>query len=539
MSANGRGGMRPQSRSPPFLLIGLLVALVILAANYWSLSSNNASLSNEVSELQDQIRLLSTKNINSEKRNSKTMSENQELKLSAAQRDEDVKKRVKEVENLQAEFTKKQEEVSNLNQERDKCQSDLKACQSNSDGIQKELELLKDEDIAPGVGIFKIISNDKANVEMISACGKLKQELLSQIEKFVGLQVLKTLHSNGVDVMEYKDKVQNLPDKVDNQVVPVQQSSQQGQNAVVQQLTNGGTVINPQGQAGAPVGGIPAVPVGTGAPAQGAGGLGQAQGAGAMGQAQGAGTSAPAQGVVTGAPVQGAQGVVNPAEQNKAPVNQSAPGTKEGDDKKEESQLAGEKEKKEGEGKEESQPSIPIVSGSQQGANKTTGYNISRNIGFPANQIHPPNIEEMQKIMKNAVKDTIKESLNKLPGSQDKEIDQTKKDEKNDLGKVDGGKVEGKTEGSQGIKADDKDGTIITEQVQVADTVKNEKEAEAGANRDGDNQQDNYDEDEVEKDGTNNKNPLTNDKEGDKHFEEDPDKVDSLDRMRDQMENGI
>jgi len=68
MAANGRGAMRPQSRSPPFLVIGLLVALVILGANYWSLSSNNNSLGQEVAELQDQVRQLSAKRISAEKK---------------------------------------------------------------------------------------------------------------------------------------------------------------------------------------------------------------------------------------------------------------------------------------------------------------------------------------------------------------------------------------------------------------------------------------------------------------------------------------
>ena len=65
MSGNGRGAQRPQSR-PPFLVIGLLVALGILGFNYWNLSSANVTLSATNIDLQDQIRILTSKRLNEE-----------------------------------------------------------------------------------------------------------------------------------------------------------------------------------------------------------------------------------------------------------------------------------------------------------------------------------------------------------------------------------------------------------------------------------------------------------------------------------------
>ena len=65
MSGNGRGPQRPQSR-PPFLVIGLLVALSILGFNYWNLSSANGTLSATNIDLQDQIRILTSKKLNEE-----------------------------------------------------------------------------------------------------------------------------------------------------------------------------------------------------------------------------------------------------------------------------------------------------------------------------------------------------------------------------------------------------------------------------------------------------------------------------------------
>ena len=60
--------MRPTSRSPPFLVIGLLVAMCILAFNYWNLSSKNGDLSRQLETLQVDFRTVSDKHLTVEKR---------------------------------------------------------------------------------------------------------------------------------------------------------------------------------------------------------------------------------------------------------------------------------------------------------------------------------------------------------------------------------------------------------------------------------------------------------------------------------------
>lgn len=91
MSANGRGTMRPQSRSPPFLITGLVVALVILGANYWNMSSNNASLSAEVADLQDQIRILASKKNNYERKSDNAMLRIRDIEKNVNSKDKEVK----------------------------------------------------------------------------------------------------------------------------------------------------------------------------------------------------------------------------------------------------------------------------------------------------------------------------------------------------------------------------------------------------------------------------------------------------------------
>ena len=51
MTAATRGTMRPNGRSPPFLAIGLFIALCVMAFNYWNLSSKNAEQAQEITIL--------------------------------------------------------------------------------------------------------------------------------------------------------------------------------------------------------------------------------------------------------------------------------------------------------------------------------------------------------------------------------------------------------------------------------------------------------------------------------------------------------
>ena len=71
MAANGRGMMRPNAggRSPPFVVIGLVVVSVILGFNYWRLSSRNTELNDQLLDLQDKLRITTLKKLSVEKRN--------------------------------------------------------------------------------------------------------------------------------------------------------------------------------------------------------------------------------------------------------------------------------------------------------------------------------------------------------------------------------------------------------------------------------------------------------------------------------------
>ncbi|ESP05669.1 hypothetical protein LOTGIDRAFT_228149 [Lottia gigantea] len=67
-SSNGRGALRPSGRSPPFLLIGLSVALCIIGFNYWSVSSRNSELLTQITILKREVTNQATMKITAEKR---------------------------------------------------------------------------------------------------------------------------------------------------------------------------------------------------------------------------------------------------------------------------------------------------------------------------------------------------------------------------------------------------------------------------------------------------------------------------------------
>lgn len=67
-SANRRGG-----RLPSFVFIGLLVVIVILSFNYWSVSDKHGRLLDELSEVQTQVKRTDAARSRLEKRNSELM----------------------------------------------------------------------------------------------------------------------------------------------------------------------------------------------------------------------------------------------------------------------------------------------------------------------------------------------------------------------------------------------------------------------------------------------------------------------------------
>ena len=126
MAANGRGYMRPNSagRTPPFLIIGLLVVISILAFNYWSLSSKNNALTREIDEAEMKYRSVQVRKLDVEKRNaelSTLLDEAKKYKQAAQEKD----MKLREAEQKETELNAK---IDNLAGEAEVLKNDLNTC---------------------------------------------------------------------------------------------------------------------------------------------------------------------------------------------------------------------------------------------------------------------------------------------------------------------------------------------------------------------------------------------------------------------------
>ncbi|XP_042878892.1 WEB family protein At4g27595, chloroplastic-like isoform X17 [Penaeus japonicus] len=85
---------RGTGRTPPFILVGLVLVVLILAFNYWTLSSQNADLQQEIEKIQAEVKISAVKQEQSEKKNAalgETVHEMEELsgKLKQKLKEED------------------------------------------------------------------------------------------------------------------------------------------------------------------------------------------------------------------------------------------------------------------------------------------------------------------------------------------------------------------------------------------------------------------------------------------------------------------
>ncbi|KAK7116760.1 hypothetical protein V1264_002382 [Littorina saxatilis] len=145
MSGNGRGNMRPTSRSPPFLVVGLLVAMCILAFNYWNVSSKNGELTRQMESLQVDFRAVSDKHLTVEKRAAELASQLSDLQTKGNQlqnglsvKNDEVSKLSSDVENLKSQLQKSTESLQ-------QAQSEAQQAQQEKSSVNAELEKVKAE----------------------------------------------------------------------------------------------------------------------------------------------------------------------------------------------------------------------------------------------------------------------------------------------------------------------------------------------------------------------------------------------------------
>ena len=129
MAANSRGGLHPSrhsSRTPPFILVGLLVVIAILGFNYWTTSAANR-------ELDETLKTLNAKYTST---NNKLSSQGLELK---SVRDENAKHRAR-VEDLESDLGLKTNEHGEIKIQLEESQQSIQKLHQEYADLRQEIE---------------------------------------------------------------------------------------------------------------------------------------------------------------------------------------------------------------------------------------------------------------------------------------------------------------------------------------------------------------------------------------------------------------
>ncbi|XP_066976127.1 protein GOLM2-like isoform X8 [Macrobrachium rosenbergii] len=215
---------RGTGRTPPYILVGLVLVIVILGFNYWTLSSQNADLSQELEKLQSEIKISAMKQEQSEKKNSalqETVHEMDGLSNRLKKEIQDDKDALKassiEVQKLKYEITtlknkvaKMQEQISSLNQQAEDCEVDLSKAKETNTHLTQE----RDDAVEAIAEKDSMINSLKRQLEQVSV--KRSQLTLS----------LATCNTELVQLKKECEEVQKASDDLANIIVQTKRDAQ-------------------------------------------------------------------------------------------------------------------------------------------------------------------------------------------------------------------------------------------------------------------------------------------------------------------------
>ncbi|CAG5125969.1 unnamed protein product, partial [Candidula unifasciata] len=181
MTTANRATPRSPGRTPPFILVGLLVILGFLAFSYWRLSSTNSQLSAELESLEIQKKEIDKKNADVEKN---IESANEELRSTQGKLEQlrkSAEDKDAEIKNLKADLSSKQADI-------DKTKNLLSQCDASVAEQKSSLETLKNEKAE----LEKQLNEAKQNHPVcdIAGCTAPIREVLNVAAKLVGSDAL-------------------------------------------------------------------------------------------------------------------------------------------------------------------------------------------------------------------------------------------------------------------------------------------------------------------------------------------------------------
>ncbi|KAK7176472.1 hypothetical protein R3I93_000646 [Phoxinus phoxinus] len=174
-SANRRGG-----RLPSFILIVLLVIIVILSFNYWSVSTKHGRLLDELAEVQTQVKRTDAARSRLEKRNSELMMQVDTHRKQIDQKDGDYTV-------LESKLQARDTLVKSCTDEKNKLQSDVSAQMSEIHRLKEQVKELRQEIIRQEDQLREVRKNStnlekKLEYESLQ-CGRQITELKAEYEE--------------------------------------------------------------------------------------------------------------------------------------------------------------------------------------------------------------------------------------------------------------------------------------------------------------------------------------------------------------------
>uniref|UniRef100_A0A8C1L391 Protein GOLM2 n=1 Tax=Cyprinus carpio TaxID=7962 RepID=A0A8C1L391_CYPCA len=173
--ANRRGG-----RLPSFILIFLLVIIVILSFNYWSVSSKHGRLLDELAEMQTQVKRTDAARSRLEKRNSELMMQVDTHRKQIDQKDGDYSV-------LESKLQARDALVKACTDEKNKLQNDVSAQMSEIHRLKEQVKELRQEVIRQEDQLREVRKNStnlekKLEYESLQ-CGRQIAELKAEYEE--------------------------------------------------------------------------------------------------------------------------------------------------------------------------------------------------------------------------------------------------------------------------------------------------------------------------------------------------------------------
>ncbi|XP_072258631.1 protein GOLM2 isoform X2 [Pyxicephalus adspersus] len=204
----GFGAPRRTGRLPPFVLVALLVVIALLAFNYWSVSTRQAALLEDVAALQEQVQRTEVARSRLEKRHS-------DLMVQAESGRRQLEQRLGEYQNVEERLQAREQEAQRCEADREKLLANVSQQMADISRLKEQLNELRQEFLRQEDQLHEYKNNytslQKALKEESQQCTKQLADQKREYEENI-----KKLQLASKDKEEVKELFRNPLAGVDN-----------------------------------------------------------------------------------------------------------------------------------------------------------------------------------------------------------------------------------------------------------------------------------------------------------------------------------